>query len=124
MDPNSSSFEEQSSLLLILEKKLIPKLPFADLSSIVSAKGTNNLQPRLLSSLCQGYLNLSLIDKTLKQRLIDLSAQNLAAVIDQSSAGSSPLENDSCRLLVNFMSKLKIPNETLYSWLTEKNHIY
>lgn len=124
MDHNASSFEEPQNILQILERRIIPKLPFADLTSIVSAHNGNNLQPRLLSNLCLGYLNLATIDKKLKERLIQLSTQNLATVIDKCSAGSSPLENDSCRLLVNFMSKLKIPNETLYCWLTEKNQIY
>lgn len=107
-----------------MERRIIPKLPFANLSSIVSDSKTSNLQPRLLANLCQGYLNLSLIDKNLKQNLVELCSQKLASVIEKCSTGSSPLESDSCRLLVNFMSKLKIPNETLYSWLTDKNQIY
>jgi hypothetical protein len=55
---------------------------------------------------------------------VKLATTSLSIVIDECSAGNTPLENESCRLLVNFMSKLKIPNETLYSWLTEKYQIY
>jgi len=87
-------------------------------------KTQNDLQPRLLSNLCQGYLNLAAIDKNLKHELIKLATSSLPAVIDKCSTGNTPLENESCRLLVNFMSKLKIPNEVLFSWLTEKNQIY
>ncbi len=46
------------------------------------------------------------------------------AVIESWIEGEVPAEVESSRLLVSFMSKLKIPNEVLSRWLTTKNDVY
>ena len=46
------------------------------------------------------------------------------AVIESWIEGDVPSEVESSRLLVSFMSKLKIPNEVLSRWLTSKNDVY
>lgn len=46
------------------------------------------------------------------------------AVIESWIEGEVPAEIESSRLLVSFMSKLKIPNQILSRWLTVKNDVY
>lgn len=48
----------------------------------------------------------------------------LAAVVEEWLQGDTPLELESSRVLVKFISKLEIPNQTLCDWLTTKFEVY
>ena len=42
----------------------------------------------------------------------------LADVVETLSSSVTPQDIESSRIIVNFMCKLKIPNELLFKWLT------
>jgi len=98
-----------------------------DLGSIDTAKA-HVYSPRLTMNLCLGYLKLCEIDPTLRQTLVRWVAQPAAEgetsfrqVVELWLTGDSPFENESGRVLVKFMSKLRIPNEVVLEWITQKS---
>lgn len=64
--------------------------------------------------MCLGYLKLSKIDEQLsggELRAYLVSKKHaLTAVVEEWLQGDSPLELESSRVLVKFLSKLEIPN--------------
>lgn len=78
--------------------------------------------------MCLGYLKLSKIDEQLsggELRAYLVSKKHaLTAVVEEWLQGDSPLELESSRVLVKFLSKLEIPNQTLCDWLTVKYEVY
>ena len=86
----------------------------------IAEQGIANFQPRMLENLCLGYLKLAEIDPSIKQNLVSLSREQLGKVVETWTESSSPSDIESTRLLVQFMSKLCIPNELLYEWLTSQ----
>jgi len=122
------------------------ELPVIELSKIQTGN-SRNYHPRLLTNLLLGYLKLAQISPDLKTKLIEtVCGENVTnmladkmqideevkkdeprgfpAVIESWIEGDVPAEVESGRLLVSFMSKLKIPNEILSRWLTVKNDVY
>ena len=51
----------------------------------------------------------------------DEDAASLKDVIELWLSCDSPFENESGRVLVKFMSKLRIPNKVVLEWVTQKN---
>lgn len=48
----------------------------------------------------------------------------LAAVVEEWLQGDTPLELESSRVLMKFLTKLEIPNQTLCNWITLKYEVY
>ena len=110
----------------------------------IQPERANIYAPRLLLNLCLGYLKLVKIDESLRDYLIDeikeitsnrrppqdqISSQkavkmNLKDIIELWLERDSPFENESARMLVKFMSKLKISNRVLLEWITQKTAMY
>ena len=55
---------------------------------------------------------------------MQLSSNTLGSVVEEWIKGVQPPEIESTRILVQFMCKLRIRNEELIGWLTEKTQIY
>ena len=53
-----------------------------------------------------------------------LTSEKLGQVVDEWVTGLQPPEIDSTRILIQFMCKLRVKNEELVLWLTEKNQVY
>jgi hypothetical protein len=75
--------------------------------------------------LCLGFLKLGEVDASLKQYLSeqvskrsDENRTSLRGVIELWLNCDSPFENESARVLVKFMSKLRIPNKVVLEWIT------
>ena len=88
-------------------------------------KNVSHYPPKLLMQLCLGYLKLAAIDKSqeLKNFLI-AKRKALCCVVEEWLQGETPLELESSRVIVKFLTKLEIPNETLCDWLTIKSEVY
>lgn len=71
-----------------------------------------------------GYLKLAEYDAKVREKLIALSCSSLGKVVEEWVKGIQPPEIESTRIVVQFMCKLRIKNEELISWLTEKTQIY
>jgi hypothetical protein len=75
--------------------------------------------PRILEQLCNGYLRLVQIDGDLLSKFSSLAKDGaLSEVVEKWVTSSVPSEIEQSRILVNFMCKLRVPNEVLFSWLT------
>lgn len=75
--------------------------------------------------MCLGYLKLASIDTTGEVRKYLVQKQKpLCAVVEEWLQGESPLELESSRVIVKFLTKLEIPNQTLCDWLTDKYEVY
>ncbi len=48
----------------------------------------------------------------------------MSAIVENWLQGETPMEMESSRVLIKFMSKLEIPNQVLCDWLTVKYEIY
>ena len=53
-----------------------------------------------------------------------LTSEHLGQVVEEWVKGVQPPEIESTRILVQFMCKLRVKNEQLVLWLTEKNSVY
>ena len=73
-------------------------------------------------SLCLGYLKLSNIEERIRNYLI--SFIQIPTIIEAWFEIDTPIANESARVLVKFLSKLEIPNDTLCDWLTHKPLLY
>jgi hypothetical protein len=73
--------------------------------------------------MCLGYLKLAALDETLKAFLV-AKKQTLAAVVEAWLQGDTPIELESSRVLLKFLTRLEIPNQTLCDWLTVKFEVY
>ena len=98
-------------------------MSITDLANLATQK-VSSVQPRLLTHLFLGYLKLAEYDLQVRQRLIQLTSNNLGSVVEEWVKGDQPPEIESTRILVQFMCKLRVKNEELVSWLTEKTLIY
>ena len=79
-------------------------------------------------NLCLGYLKLCEIDASLRRALArsinEPSGEGRASfrqVVELWLNCDSPFENESGRVLVKFMSKLRIPNNVVLEWITQKS---
>ena len=102
-------------------------MPIVDLSSIDPTK-TKLYSPKVVMNLCLGLLKLGELDPALKEQLtnnLSSPAKENHISIRQAAelwlASSSPFENDAGRLLVKYMSKLRIPPEVVLDWVTHKS---
>ena len=48
----------------------------------------------------------------------------LTTVVEEWFQGDTPMEMESSRVMVKFLSKLEIPNQVLCDWLTFKYEVY
>ena len=71
-----------------------------------------------------GYLKLAEYNPTVKEKLNELTSETLGQVVEEWVKVLQPPGIESTRTLVQFMCKLRIKNEELVSWLTEKSQIY
>ena len=75
--------------------------------------------------MCLGYLKLVNLDTRGEMRDFLVAKKNpLAKIVEEWLQGDTPLELESSRVLVKFLSKLEIPNQTLCEWLTVKYEVY
>lgn len=120
--------EAQDGMLKsLIVTTLVPEIRILDIGNIQTRKA-HIYSPRLLMILCLGFLKLSEIDASLKQYLLQQvsrsgseDAPSLKDVIELWLSCDSPFENESGRVLIKFMSKLRIPNKVILEWITQKN---
>jgi hypothetical protein len=105
----------------------VPQISILDLGRIDPTR-SHIYAPRLMMNLCLGYLKLCEADDTLKPLLTAWvcepkreGAPSFRQVIELWLAGDSPFENESARMLVKFMSRLRIPNDVVLEWVTQKS---
>jgi len=144
---DDKGYDRESSspgiLTNLISNRLSEDIKILDLKFIQPEKA-NIYAPRLLLNLCRGYLKLAEIDESLRDYLIDeikeitsnrrppqdqISSQkaakkNLKDIIESWLESDSPFENESARVLVDFMRNLKISNRVLLEWITQKTAIY
>jgi hypothetical protein len=93
----------------------------------MTTKNVAQYHPKMLMQMCLGYLKLSQINEEIKTYLISNFIEkdkHLIHIAESWLQCESPIENESSRVLVKFLSKLKIPNETIAEWLTVKYAVY
>lgn len=95
------------NILDLLYEKVIPELKIIDLDRI-SPTNVRDYHPKMLMALCLGYLKLGLLDDNLKQEIV--KKKHLTSVVEEWLMKDTPIENESSRVLVKFLSKLEIPN--------------
>ncbi len=75
--------------------------------------------------MCLGYLKLAQLDPSGKIRDFLIEKKHvLATVVEEWLQGDTPMEMESSRVLIKFLSKLEIPNQVLCDWLTIKYEVY
>jgi hypothetical protein len=106
------------SLMDILKDKIVPQLRIVDIDRI-KPNNVSQYPPKLLMQMCLGYLKLAALDESGEVRAYLVSKkQFLTKIIEEWLQGETPLELESSRVLVKFLSKLEIPNLVLCYWLT------
>lgn len=106
----------------MIEEKIIPCIPILDITSIDSEKG-HIYSPRLLMILCLGLLKLAEIDGSLKESMRKkiFKKKGLKGIIENWLSSNSPFFNESARVLVKFIVKLRIPNKVVLEWIVSRN---
>jgi hypothetical protein len=106
----------------MIEEKIIPCIPILDITSIDSEKG-HIYSPRLLMILCLGLLKLAEIDASLKESMRKkiFKKKGLKGIIENWLSSNSPFFNESARVLVKFIVKLRIPNKVVLEWIVSRN---
>jgi len=79
-----SSFEDSEDISIWEEihEKVKVDLPIVDLYQI-KEKSSLVHNPRLLADLCLGYLKIGKIDKSVQEKLLQLSIESLPGVVEQ-----------------------------------------
>ncbi|CDW71353.1 dna-dependent protein kinase catalytic subunit [Stylonychia lemnae] len=108
-------------LAKIIKKDIVPSMRCINLNHM-TVDNVQNYHPKMLMSMCLGYLKLASIDPNIKEYLI--SFRSLPTIVEAWFDIDTPISNESARVLVKFLSKLEIPNETLCEWLTKKHLLY
>jgi hypothetical protein len=115
---------EAVDLLVLLKEKLIPGIRLLDLNGL-TPKNVQSYPPKLLMQMCLGYLKLSNLDESGKIRAFLVDKKNaLCTVVEEWLQGDTPMEMESSRVMVKFLTKLEIPNQVLCDWLTVKSEVY
>lgn len=75
--------------------------------------------------MCLGYLKLAALDTSgaVRGYLVD-KKNTLTTIVESWIQGETPMEMESSRVMVKFLSKLEIPNQVLCDWLTFKYEVY
>lgn len=75
--------------------------------------------------MCLGYLKLAALDNSgaVRKYLVD-KKNTLTTIVESWLQGETPMEMESSRVMVKFLSKLEIPNQVLCDWLTFKYEVY
>lgn len=91
----------------------------------LTPKNVQSYPPKLLMQMCLGYLKLSNLDESGKIRAFLVDKKNaLCTVVEEWLQGDTPMEMESSRVMVKFLTKLEIPNQVLCDWLTVKYEVY
>jgi hypothetical protein len=95
-----------------------------DLDSL-TPKNVQQYPPKLLMQMCLGYLKLASLDNSgaVRKYLVD-KKNTLTTIVESWLQGETPMEMESSRVMVKFLSKLEIPNQVLCDWLTFKYEVY
>ena len=102
----------------------MPTIKILDLNGLTPAN-VRHYPPKLLMQMCLGYLKLGNLDPTgeVRSYLVD-KKYALCTVVEEWLQGDTPMEMESSRVMVKFLTKLEIPNQVLCEWLTVKYEVY
>jgi len=88
----------------------LPNIKLLDLNSLTPAN-VDSYPPKILMQMCLGYLKLANLDVTGTIRTyLTEKKHTLCTVVEEWLQGDTPLQMESSRVVVNFITKLEIPN--------------
>jgi len=137
--------ESSGFLKCLIKGKLQRDVRILDLRSLRPTR-SSLYSPKLLMNLCLGLLKLAEIDGSLRACLlrqikpvsvgaakvvVPVQSQKEATrrktikdVIELWLESESPYENEQARVLLKFVSKLRISNDVLLEWITKRPAVY